>query len=201
MDYKKIITSNKPYALIHRYMPTVLQDRATHLCWRYNMTDPTDKSWRKKIIKKLFKSKYHIIISSPFHCDYGFNIHFHGFTFINSGTNISDTSPINIGKGVYIAPNVCISCSGHPINYKQRYEGIMTSRPINIGNYVWIGANSFIKSGVNIGDHSVIGAGSVVTRSIPSNTVAFGIPCKAQRAITDDDLVKNIINKKQKGNS
>ena len=127
-----------------------------------------------------------MIIEPPFHCDYGFNIHFGGFAFINYNCSILDTSPVHIGENAFIAPGVCIACAGHAVHPEDRmtYE---TSKPVHIGKNVWIGANSTILAGVHIGNGSVIGAGSVVTSDIPENVIAVGTPCKVLREITDKD--------------
>ena len=100
---------------------------------------------------------------------------------------ILDTSPVNIGANVFIAPGTVIACSGHAILSEQRAEGIGTSAPITIGNDVWIGANCTITAGVTIGDGSIIGAGSVVTKDIPSGVIAVGNPCKVMRNVTEND--------------
>lgn len=196
MDYLKLLKSKRQYAVIHKKMPQDIQDYAYHLCWEYNITDPTDKKIRQYILRKLFRSKRYVMINSPFHCDYGFNIHFSGFAFFNYNDSIIDTSPVHIGSHVMVAPNVCISCSGHSVYYKQREQGVMVSKPISIGDDVWIGANSFIMGGVHIGARSVIGAGSTVTRDIPAGVVAFGSPCKVQRKITRKDIITNLDNVK-----
>ena len=112
-----------------------------------------------------------VLIQPPFNCDYGFNIHFHGFALLNYGCSILDTSPVNIGHGVFIAPGVCISCAGHALDPQQRIEGVGTSAPITIKDKVWIGA------------------GSVVTQDIPAGVVAVGVPCKVIRQLTEDDVI------------
>ena len=108
---------------------------------------------------------------------------------INYNCVILDTSPVDIGANVFIAPGVCVACAGHAIDPEQRAGGVGTSKPINIGNDVWIGANSVICGGVTIGDGSVIGAGSVVNRDIPAGVVAAGNPCRVIREITEKDRI------------
>ena len=126
-----------------------------------------------------------------FKCDYGFNIHFHGLAVINYNVVMLDTSPINIGAGAFIAPGVCLACSGHAIHPSQRNR-MLTSAPITLGENVWLGANVTVVGGVSIGDGSVIGAGSVVTKDIPAGVIAAGSPCKVIREITEDDLLEEI---------
>ena len=128
-------------------------------------------------------------IQPNFQCDYGLNIHIHGFTFINYNCCLLDTSPIHIGHMTFIAPGCVISCASHAIHPLQRAEGISISKPIFIEDNVWIGANCTICGGVRIGKGSVIGAGSVVIRDIPAGVVAAGVPCKVIREITDEDII------------
>ena len=100
-----------------------------------------------------------------------------------------DDVSVTIGNCVMCAPNVTISTTGHPVHPYYRTRGAHFSLPIVIEDNVWIGANVAIMPGVTIGKNSVIGAGSVVTRDIPANVVAFGTPCRVIRPITDEDLV------------
>ena len=183
MNSYQLMQTRKPYSIVYDRMPMQRQQRAYHLCWRFNQTDPLDHQRQFSILKKLFQTTAHPMINPPFHCDYGFNVRFHDFAFLNYGAVILDTSPVTFGKGVMIGPHVCLACSGHPINYHGRQKGMMTSAPITIGDDVWIGANCFIKGGVTIGQHSVIGAGSTVTHDIPADVVAFGSPCRVRRKI------------------
>lgn len=193
MNALQLMQTQRAYAIVYKKMPFKLQQQAYHLCWKYNVTDPNRKENRQQILNRLFRRRSNVMINSPFHCDYGFNVHFQGFAFLNYGSVILDTSPVTIGNGAMIAPHVCLACSGHSVNYRQRIEGVMTSRPIAIGNHVWIGADSFVNGGVTIGNHSVIGAGSVVTKDIPSDVVAFGSPCQVHRKITKQDFLRHVI--------
>ena len=96
---------------------------------------------------------------------------------------------MTIGNGVMCAPNVTITSTGHPVHPLYRAKGAQFSLPVVIEDSVWLGANVVVMPGVTIGKNSVIGAGSVVTRDIPANVVAFGTPCRVIRPITDEDLV------------
>ena len=89
----------------------------------------------------------------------------------------------------FIAPGVILTCAGHPVDAKQRNQGIETSKPITIGNSVWIGAHATVCGGVTIGDHAVIGAGAVVLHDVPANTIVAGVPAKVIRKITDKDII------------
>ena len=98
-----------------------------------------------------------------------------------------DDGQCHIGNYVMFAPNVVISTTGHPLHPSLRDKGAQFSLPVVIKDHVWIGANVTIMPGVTIGENSVIGAGSVVTRDIPDNVVACGVPCRVMREITEED--------------
>ena len=194
MDILEILKSKKGHNSNQRNGFSNFQQKAKTLCYEYNKTSPLEEEKRKEILKNLLGTYNPLVFIEPsFHCDYGFNIHMHGLAIINYNCVILDTSPVNIGKNAFIAPGVCISCAGHSIDKQQRAQGIMTSKPITIQDDVWIGANSTICAGVTIGKGSVIGAGSVVTKDIPQNVVAAGVPCKVVREITKEDIIENII--------
>lgn len=184
-----IITQDKSYITKHNDCSIDIQLNTKKLIYQYNNTPPDAKDERQEILKKIFGDEnLNVIIEPPFHCDYGFNVHFEGFAFINYNCTILDTAPVYIGKDTFIAPGVCIACAGHGIHPDERsiYE---TADPIHIGKTVWIGANVTILPGVNIGDGSIIGAGSVVTKDIPANVIAAGNPCRVLREITDEDKI------------
>lgn len=98
-----------------------------------------------------------------------------------------DCAKVTIGNNVLIGPNVGIYTAGHPIHYEQRIQEYEYAFPITIGNNVWIGGHVVILPGVNIGDNSVIGSGSVVTKDISTNVVAVGNPCNVIKTITEAD--------------
>lgn len=184
-----VMTSGRPYAVSENRELSARQRKAHRLCWEYNQTNPTDSERQQEILRDLFGTmKGPVGIQPNFQCDYGFNIHFHGFAFLNYNCVILDTAPVHIGNGVFIAPGTVISCAGHAMDAQQRtQEAVGVSAPIVIEDDVWIGANCTICSGVTIGRGSVIGAGSVVVRDVPPGVVAFGNPCRVHRPLTDED--------------
>ena len=188
MNILDIMRRDEPYSSRNTDMPSDLQKKAKELCRMYNGTGPDDTERRADILQKLFGDCHPLTFIEPsFHCDYGFNIHTYGLTVINYNCVILDTSPVYIHENAFIAPGVCIACAGHSMNAEQRAQGIGTSAPVTIGKDVWIGANAVILGGVKIGDGSIIGAGSVVTKDIPAGVIAAGVPCRVIRAITDED--------------
>lgn len=187
-DFYAVMQTQEPYASRHTDMPVDLQKKAKKLLKEYEKTEEEDSEKRKEILTELFGTYHPLAFPGPgFRCDYGFNIHFHGLAVINYNVVMLDTSPIHIGEGAFIAPGVCLACSGHAILADQRVKGIGTSAPITLGKNVWIGANATVCGGVTIGEGSVIGAGSVVVKDIPAGVVAAGNPCRVIRPITEDD--------------
>lgn len=186
----EIIKRPCAYASGYENIPAKEQERAKQLCWEYNCTAPNERDRRSAILQELLGTCSPMTgIEPDFHCDYGFNIHTYGLVVINYNCMILDTSPVNIGAGTFIAPGVCLACSGHAVDPAQRSQGIGTSAPITIEEKVWIGANATVCGGVTIGTGSVIGAGSVVTRDIPAGVVAAGVPCRVLRPITERDRI------------
>lgn len=180
-----------PYVIAGEKMPVDKMDLADHLCWQLNQLDPAADAARHQIMSELFGTVHSdTFIKGGFHCDYGFNIHFQGYAWVNYNCSILDTSPVTIGAGAFIAPQVVFACSAHPLLATQRVdEGLMTSAPITLADNVWIGAGSVIMGGVTIGTGSIIGAGSVVNKDIPAGVVAMGSPCKVYRKVTEADRI------------
>ena len=109
------------------------------------------------------------------------------YFYANHNLIITDGAPVTFGDHVFVAPNCCFTTAEHAVDPEQRKAGMEVAKPIAVGNNVWIGAQATILAGVTIGDNSIIGAGSVVTRSIPANVVAVGVPCRVVREITEED--------------
>ena len=161
---------------------------AKELLFEFNNLRPAQVEARNAILQKLFgKTGRNFYVEPPFRCDYGYNIEIGDNFYANYNLVILDCARVQIGDNVFIAPNVGIYTAGHPIHSDLRNQELEFALPIEIGNSVWIGGNVVINPGIKIGDNTVIGSGSVVTKNIPPNVVAVGNPCKVLRSITEDD--------------
>lgn len=157
-------------------------------CYKYNQLNPNDTETQQKMLSEILgKMGSNVVITQPFWCDYGYNITVGDYFYSNHNLIITDGAEVTFGDNVFIAPNCCFTTAEHAIDPHQRKAGIEIAKPITVGNNVWIGAGSTVLAGVVIGDNTVIGAGSVVTKSIPSNVVAVGVPCKVMREINQED--------------
>ena len=166
--------------------------RAKNLMRDYNLTDSADLKEKERILNELLGGRgRNLWITAPFYVDYGNNIYFGNNCEVNMNCTFLDDNVIRIGDNALIAPNVQIYTAFHPTNAIERFgepkeAGSFAfcktrTAPVTIGNDVWIGGGAILMPGVTIGDNVVIGAGSVVTRDIPSNTVACGNPCRVMR--------------------
>lgn len=164
--------------------------RGKELMYEFNHTRPSEVEKRDKLIREMFgKVGKHVWVEPPVYFSYGTNIHIGDNFYANFNFTIVDDYTVTIGDNVLIAPNVTISVTGHPVHHELRKAGEMFSFPVTIGNNVWIGSNVVINPGITIGDNSVIGAGSVVTKDIPPDVVAVGVPCKVIRSINERDKI------------
>ncbi len=184
---KEKMISGKPYKA---FGDELLAERqyAKEMIFDFNSLRPNQIDERNEILKRLLgKTKDKYFIEPPFRCDYGYNIEIGENFYSNYNLIILDCAPVKIGDNVLIGPNVSIYTAGHPLHYEIRNQEYEYAFPIIIGDNVWIGGNVVINHGVSIGENSVIGSGSVVTKDIPNNVIAIGNPCKVLRVITDDD--------------
>lgn len=156
----------------------------------YNNLADDEVDARCDIMQKLFRSVgKNVWIEPDFRCEFGKNIILGDDVYINFGCVMLDCGLITIGNNVLIGPNVGLFSGNHTIDAEERAAGGLIPKPITIGNKVWLCGNVSIVPGVTIGDDTVIGAGSVVTRDIPAGVVAAGNPCKVVRKITPADKV------------
>lgn len=170
------MTSGQPY---DAHTPEMYAWRAEvkQLLKRINITDYQTPAMHEAIRELLPNCAADVYVEPPFHCDYGNLIYAEEGVYINFGCIILDGGGVYIGRKTLVAPGVHIFTAEHPIDADER-EGHETCRPVKIGERCWIGGDVTICPGVTIGDRTVIGAGSVVVRDIPSGCVAVGNPCR-----------------------
>ena len=158
----------------------------------YNHTDSANLQEKERILNELLGGRgTNLWITAPFYVDYGNNIYFGNNCEVNMNCTFLDDNEIRIGNNALIAPNVQIYTAFHPTNAADRFgeskedgsfEFCKTqTAPVVIGDNVWIGGGAILMPGVTIGDNVVIGAGSVVTKDIPSDSIAYGAPCRVMR--------------------
>ena len=139
---------------------------------------------RAALLKQLIpQAGENLWLQPPFFCDYGYNIKLGQNVFFNFNCVVLDITTVAIGSRTLFGPNVQIYTATHPVNYQERAKGLESAKPIAIGDDVWIGGSVVINPGITIGDRSVIGAGSVVTKDIPADVFAAGNPCKVIRQL------------------
>lgn len=148
----------------------------------YEATMKFNTTGDKKFIEEIFCQKFdNFMLNPPFYCDYGENVKIGKNVFMNFNCSILSCAEVEIGDNCYIAPNVQLYTAIHPLDPEERNKGINLAKPIKIGANCWIGGGVVILPGVEIGEGTTIGAGSVVAKNIPSRVVAVGSPCKVAR--------------------
>ena len=159
--------------------------RARDLCQSLNATREAETEERRRILCELFATGGDTVwMQPPFFCDYGSNIELGTKVFFNFNCVVLDVCRVRIGDGSLFGPAVQIYTPLHPLNAVERRHSEF-GKPIDIGSDVWVGGGAIILPGVTIGSRTVIGAGSVVTRSIPDGVFAAGNPCRVIREITE----------------
>lgn len=157
--------------------------RARELCATLNATFDERDPERPRLIGELFaRVGRGVMIEPPFRCEYGFNIELGDRVFFNFGCMVLDVCRVRIGSHTMLGPGVQILTPMHPLDAVER-RGKEFGRPVTIGSDVWIGGGAIVLPGVTVGDRSVIGAGSVVTRDVPAGVLAVGNPCRVVRAL------------------
>lgn len=176
-----------------------MRQKAHLSCLRYNQTTELDGAQRKEILDTLLPDRGEgTYLQGPIQFDFGTNIHVGLNFYANFNFVVLDIAPITIGDNVYFGPNCSLYAAMHPFIPKERNmyqspKGYMTdkeyAKPITIGSDCWFGGNVTIIGGVSIGNGCVIGAGSVVTRDLPSGYLCAGNPCRPLRKITEEDSI------------
>ena len=159
--------------------------RTRQLTRRFNDSEPTEQQMRLETLRQLLGAcGEDVWIEPPLRCDYGYNIFLGDRVQINFNCVMLDVCPIRIGNDTLIAPNVQLLAATHPTDWQVRTRGgPELGRPITIGSDCWLGAGVIVCPGVTIGDRTVIGAGAVVVRDIPSDCVAVGNPARIIRQL------------------
>jgi len=155
----------------------------------FNNTRPTELTKRTEMLKEMFAQiGENCYIEPPFHANWGGkHVHFGKNVYANFNLTLVDDTHIYVGDGTMFGPNVVVATAGHPILPSLREQAYQYNFPVHIGKNCWLGAGVIVVPGVTIGDNTVIGAGSVVTKDIPSNVVAVGNPCRVLREIDERD--------------
>ena len=155
----------------------------------FNMTRPTELKKREEMLREMFAEiGDDCYIEPPFHSNFGGeHVHFGTHIYANFGLTLVDDTHIYVGDNTMFGPHVTVATAGHPIDPTLRAKEYQYNMPIHIGKNCWIGAGALILPGVTIGDNTVIGAGSVVTKDIPSSVVAVGNPCRVMRDVGEHD--------------
>lgn len=186
MSEKEKMLAGELYDANYNKELAVERQKAKNLCYEYNQVKPSNQQEKNKIMKEILgKTKGDFLIEQPFMCDYGYNIEIGENFYANHNLIILDGNKVKFGDNVFIAPNCAFYTAGHPLDPTLRNQGLEYAKPIEVGNNVWIGGNVVVLPGVKIGDNCVIGAGSVVVKDIPQNSIAVGNPCKVMKTIKD----------------
>lgn len=157
--------------------------------YNYNLTRPLESKKREKLLKEMFAEIGEgCYIEPPLHANWGgHHVHFGKNVYANFGLTLVDDTDIYVGDGCMFGPNCVIATAGHPILPELREKAYQYNMSVHIGKNVWLGAGVIVLPGVTIGDNSVIGAGSVVTKDVPANVIAVGNPCRILREIGEKD--------------
>lgn len=167
------------------------QERCLELLYDFNATRPSEAARRTELLQRMLaECGEHCYVEPPLHSNWGgHHVHFGSHIYANFNLTLVDDTHIYIGDDTMIGPNVTLATAGHPILPELRRRGLQYNAPIHIGRNCWLGAGVIVLPGVTIGDNTVIGAGSVVTKDIPANVVAVGNPCRVLREIGEKDRI------------
>lgn len=167
---------------------TAIQRQKVAKVNEYNATAPGEGERRTALLREIFwEAGEGCYIEPPFHANWGCHTHLGKNVYANFNLTLTDDTHIYIGDSVLIGPNVTLVTAAHPEDPEPRALCFQYNRPVRLERGVWLGAGVIVLPGVTIGENSIIGAGSVVTRDIPPNVVAYGVPCRVQRPLRPAD--------------
>ena len=174
------------------------QNACLELLYTFNQTRPSEQEKRNQLLKQMFAEiGENCYIEPPFHANFGGkHVHFGKNIYANFNLTMVDDGHIYVGDYTMFAPSVIVATAGHPILPELRETVYQYNMPDHIGKNCWIGAGAIILPGVTIGDQVVVGAGSVVTKDLPSNVVAVGNPCQVVREVSEHDRIYYFKNRK-----
>ncbi|MCD8085999.1 MAG: sugar O-acetyltransferase [Clostridiales bacterium] len=165
------------------------QARCMELLYDYNQTRPSQGQRRTELLRQMFAEIGEgCYIEPPLRANWGgHHVHFGKDIYANFNLTLVDDTHIYVGDNTMFGPNVTVATAGHPILPELREQGLQYNVPVRIGRNCWLGAGVVVLPGVTIGDNTVVGAGSVVTKDLPANVVAVGNPCRVLRPIGERD--------------
>ena len=165
------------------------QLRCLNRLYEFNQIRPSDLERKTALLKEMFAELGEdCYIETPFHANWGGrHVHFGSNIYANFNLTLVDDTHIYVGDFTQFGPNVVLATAGHPIDPELRERYYQYNAPVRIGRNCWLGANVVVVPGVTMGDNVVVGAGSVVTKDLPSNVVAVGNPCRILREVNDHD--------------
>ena len=188
MDIDKILHGGGVYRATDE---SILREQALCLekLYDFNATRPLEIKKRTEMLKNMFAEiGEDCYIEPPLHSNWGGrHVHFGSGVYANFNLTLVDDTHIYVGDDTMIGPNVTLATAGHPILPELREKGYQYNESVRIGKNCWLGAGVIVLPGVSIGDGTVVGAGSVVTRDLPANVVAVGNPCRVLRPISERD--------------
>ncbi len=188
MDIKEKMHSGDLYLSMDE---DIFNEQLTYLekLYDFNSTRPLEQEKRAEMLKNMFAEiGDNCYIEPPLHANWaGKNVHFGKGVYANFNLTLVDDTHIYVGDYTMIGPNVVLATAGHPILPELRPLAYQYNMPVRIGKNCWLGAGVVVLPGISIGDNTVIGAGSIVTKDIPANVVAVGNPCRVLREINDHD--------------
>ena len=166
-----------------------LQQECLERLYEYNATRPHESEKRAALLQEMFAQIGEgCYIEPPLRSNWGgYHVHFGNHVYANFNLTLVDDTHIYVGDHTMIGPNVTIATAGHPLLPELREKNYQYNMPVHIGRNCWIGAGAIILPGVTIGDHTVVGAGNIVTKDLPSSIVAVGNPCHVLRPIGAHD--------------
>lgn len=171
--------------------PEILEEQIQYQekLYDYNQTRPSEQEKRTNLLKEMFAEiGEDCYIEPPFHANFGgHHCHFGKNVYANYNLTAVDDTHIYVGDNTMIAPNVILASAAHPLDPEERRKGYQYNKPVHIGKNCWLGAGVIVVPGVSIGDDTVIGAGSVVTKDIPSGVVAVGNPCRVIKEVKREE--------------